>query len=117
MLTDPPDLTDKEMKDTMHRSWDNQEQRTMIRTANTYYLINQVNIFLDTHLKIEAMTLIIPGFTPVALHELCKWSVAFARRVQLQQRAGTRAGARAGSRAGARAGGRAADGCFCIENL
>eukprot|EP00966_Prymnesium_polylepis_P022886 526530-Prymnesium_polylepis.1 len=65
MLVDPPvDLTDEEMNATMRRldlSWKDEKQTAMIGTANTYDMIDQVVIFLDTRLKVDAMTVIVPG--------------------------------------------------------
>ena len=49
MLVDAPDLTGEEMNNTMRRlglSWEDEKQTTMIGTANTYDMIDQVVIFL-----------------------------------------------------------------------
>ena len=64
MLVDPPDLTDEEMNATMRRlglTWEDEKQTAMIGTANTYDMFDQVVIFLDTRLKVDATTVIVPG--------------------------------------------------------
>ena len=61
---DGEELTDEEMKDTMRRlglSWNDERQTAMVGTTSTYDMIDQVEVFLDTRLKVEAMTLIVPG--------------------------------------------------------
>ena len=58
------ELTDKEMNATMRRLelvWKDEKQTAMIGTANTYELIDRMESFLDTRLKVDAVTVIIPG--------------------------------------------------------
>ena len=58
------ELTDQEMNATMldlGLAWKDEKQTVMIGTAKSYELIDQVESFLDSRLKVDAMTVIIPG--------------------------------------------------------
>ena len=57
------DLEDKEMTATMdllELAWGDVDQTTMIGTAKTYDLMNQVSIFLD-NMEVNSVSVIIPG--------------------------------------------------------